>query len=93
MNATELLAVEASVAEVDPGAIPPDLADRARAYEAAVDAFHGVVRSALASLDRGVPVQGEAAAALRTSARELVAARDWLLDLARLPLGRRLARP
>lgn len=93
MNVSELRAIQKPVHPVASEEIPPELADRARAYNAAVDAFHELVRGALAALERGQPVAPESAAALRSSAQDLVTARDWLLDLARLPLAKRIARP
>lgn len=93
MNARELHAIEEPVTAVAPEEVPADLADRARAYNAAVETFHETVRAALRALERGIPVEGEAAEGLRAAATGLVTARDGLLGLARLPHAARLARP
>ena len=73
------------VAAVPLDDVPPTLLERAAAYNDAVGAFRDVVRNALAELQRGRVIEGERAEQLRTCAVDLVTAREWLLDIARLP--------
>jgi len=89
MNASELRAVEKPIAAVALDEVPAVLVERAVAYNAAVDAFREAVRQALETLQRGLPVGDETAAGLRTSAEGLVTAREWLLQLGRLPVASR----
>jgi hypothetical protein len=90
MNATELRSLEAPIASVPPDEVPPGLVERAAAYNAAVEAFRHVVSVAASELRAGAALDAGVADALRTCASDLVAAREWLLDPARLPSrGRR----
>jgi hypothetical protein len=89
MNATELRSLEEPVAAVSLEDVPPSLLERAAAYNDAVTAFREVIRGALVHLQEGRPLDGERAASLRTSAVDLVTAREWLLELARLPSSAR----
>jgi hypothetical protein len=88
MNANELRSLEKPVTAVRLDDVPPSLLERATAYNDAVDAFRGIVRALLAELQDGGGVDGvdrERADALRTAAADLVTARAWLLEIARLP--------
>lgn len=85
MNANDLRSLEKPVTAVSLEDVPPSLLERAAAYNDAVDAFREVVRGALIHLQEGRGIDGERAASLRTCAVDLVTARDWLLELARLP--------
>jgi len=85
MNANELRSLEAPVTAVSLDDVPTTLLDRAAAYNDAVKAFRDVVRETLARLQRGHAIDAERAESLRTAAADLVTAREWLLDLARLP--------
>ncbi len=90
MNANELRSLEKPVTAVPLDDVPPSLLDRATAYNEAVDAFREVVRGTLVELQDGGGVDAERAHALRTAAADLVTAREWLLEIARLPsLARR----
>lgn len=90
MNANELRSLEKPVTAVRLDDVPPSLLERAAAYNDAVDAFREIVRRTLVQLLEGRAVDGERAESLRTAAADLCTAREWLLDIARLPaLGRR----
>src|SRR5512138_2329853 len=92
MNANELRSLEKPVTAVPLDDVPPTLLERAAAYNDAVDAFRELVRAALAQLQEGAAVDGERAESLRTAAADLMTAREWLLEIARLPAaGRRTA--
>ena len=85
MNANELRSLEKPVTAVPLEDVPPSLLERASAYNDAVEAFREVVRNALALLQEGCPIDADRAESLRTCAVDLVTAREWLLDIARLP--------
>ncbi len=85
MNANELRSLERPVTTVPLDDVPPSLVGRAAAYNEAVDAFRDIVRGTLVELQDGGGVDAERADALRTAAANLVTAREWLLELARLP--------
>ncbi len=85
MNANELRSLEKPVVTVALDDVPPSLVERATAYNEAVEAFRDVVRGTLAELQDGGGVDAERADALRTAAADLVTAREWLLEVARLP--------
>ncbi len=89
MNANELRSLEKPVTTVPLDEVPASLVERATAYNEAVDAFRDVVRGTLAELRDGGGVDAERADALRTAAADLVTAREWLLEIARLPSGPR----
>ncbi len=89
MTATELRSLERPVTPMSPDEVPPALLERAAAYNEAVNAFREAVRNALDELQRGAAIDPETAEALRVSAAGLEAARDWLLQLARMPADRR----
>ncbi len=92
MNANELRSLETPVSAVPLDDVPPSLVDRAAAYNEAVDAFRAVVRSTLAELQHGGGIDAEHAEALRTAAADLCTAREWLVEIARLPSPARRAR-
>lgn len=92
MNANELRSLEQPVTAVPLDEVPPALLERAAAYNDAVDAFRDAVRGTLAELTAGRAVDADRAESLRTAAVDLVTAREWLLDVARLPAGARRAR-
>jgi hypothetical protein len=85
MNANELRSLEKPVIVVPLDGVPPSLVERATAYNEAVDAFREVVRGTLVELQDGRGVDADRAEALRTAAADLVTAREWLLEIARLP--------
>ncbi len=85
MNANELRSLEKPVTAVALDEVPPTLLERAAAYNDAVDAFRDVVRGTLAQLREGRRVDADRAESLRTAAVDLVTAREWLLEIARLP--------
>ncbi len=85
MNANELRSLERPVTTVPLDDVPPSLVARATAYNEAVDAFRDIVRGTLEELQDGGAVDAERAEALRTAAADLVTAREWLLEIARLP--------
>jgi hypothetical protein len=85
MNASELRSLEKPITAVPLDDVPPTLLERAAAYNDAVDAFREVVRNALAELQQGRAVDPDRAEQLRIGAVDLVTAREWLLELARLP--------
>jgi hypothetical protein len=85
MNASELRSLEKPITAVPLDDVPPTLLERAAAYNDAVDAFREVVRNALAELQQGRAVDPDRAEQLRIGAVDLVTARVWLLELARLP--------
>lgn len=88
MNVNELRSLERPVTAVPLDDVPPSLLERAAAYNDAVDAFRDVVRAALLQLQDGRDLDAERAESLRTSAVDLVTAREWLLEIARLPSQR-----
>ncbi len=92
MNANELRSLEKPVSAVPLGDVPPSLLARAAAYNDAVDAFRDIVRVTLAELQEGGGVDAERAESLRTAAADLVTAREWLVEIARLPSPARRAR-
>ncbi len=85
MNANELRSLEKPIAAVPLDDVPPSLLERAAAYNEAVDAVRGIVREALAELQQCGAVDRPRADALRQAAADLVTAREWLLEIARLP--------
>ncbi len=85
MNANELRSLEQPVTAVPLDDVPPSLLERAAVYNDAVDAFRDIVRARLEQLQEGAVVDAERAEALRTAAADLVTAREWLLEIARLP--------
>jgi len=85
MNANELRSLEKPVTVVPLDDVPPSLLERAAAYNDAVDAFRDVIRGTLAQLQAGRAVDADRAESLRTAAADLVTAREWLLEIARLP--------
>jgi len=85
MNASELRSLEKPVTAVPLDDVPPTLLERAAAYNDAVDAFREAVRNALAELQQGRAVDPDRAESLRVCAVDLVTAREWLLEIARLP--------
>lgn len=89
MNANELRSLEQPVTAVPLDGVPPTLLERAAAYNEAVDAFRDVVREALRDLQQGAPLDVDRAESLRACAADLVTAREWLLEVARLPAGAR----
>ncbi len=89
MNANELRSLEKPVTAVALDDLPPSLLERAAAYNDAVDAFRGMVRGTLEELQGGGRVDAERAESLRTAAADLVTAREWLLEIARLPAASR----
>lgn len=90
MNATELRSLEKPVTALPLDDVPPSLVERATAYNEAVDAFRDIIRGTLVELRDGGAVDAERADALRAAAADLVTAREWLLEIARLPSpGRR----
>ncbi len=92
MNANELRSLEKPVVAVPLDDVPPSLLERAAAYNDAVDAFRDIVRATLAQLRDGSPVDADRAESLRTAAADLVTAREWLLEIARLPANARTRR-
>ncbi|HET8538893.1 MAG TPA: hypothetical protein VFL83_03370 [Anaeromyxobacter sp.] len=92
MNANELRSLEQPVTAVPLEEVPPSLVDRATAYNEAVDAFREVVRATLERLRDGGAVDADRAESLRAAAADLVTAREWLLEIARLPSPARRAR-
>jgi hypothetical protein len=92
MNANELRSLESPVTPVPLEDVPPSLVERATAYNDAVEAFRDAVRETLGELRGGGGLDGERAAALRAAAAELVTAREWLLEIARLPSPARRGR-
>ena len=92
MNANELRSLEKPVTAVPLDDLPPTLLERAAAYNDAVDAFRDVVRGTLAELRGGGAVDAGRAESLRTAAADLVTAREWLLEIARLPADARRRR-
>ncbi len=91
MNETELRSLEKPVGTVPLDDVPPSLLERAARYNDAVDAFRDVVRGALEELQQGVAIEAERAESLRTAAADLVTAREWLVEIARLPSPARRA--
>jgi hypothetical protein len=91
MNANELRTLEQPVTAVPLDDLPPSLLERAASYNDAVDAFREIVRAALEELQGGRGVDADRAESLRTAAADLVTAREWLLELARLPSTSRRA--
>jgi hypothetical protein len=89
MNANELRSLEKPVTAVPLDELPPSMLARAAAYNDAVDAFRDVIRSTLVQLQEGRPVGADRAESLRTAAADLVTAREWLLEIARLPSAAR----
>ena len=89
MNANELRSLEKPVTAVPLDDVPPTLLERAAAYNDAVEAFRDIVRGTLAQLQDGVVVDDERAESLRTAAVDLMTAREWLLEIARLPASTR----
>lgn len=89
MNANDLRCLEKPITAVSLDDVPPSLLERACAYNEAVDAFRELVRGMLIHLQEGRGVDLQRAASLRTSAVDLVTAREWLLELARLPSSAR----
>jgi hypothetical protein len=89
MNANELRSLEKPVTAVPLDDVPPSLLERAAAYNDAVDAFRDIVRTTLAQVQGGVTVDLDRAESLRTAAADLVTAREWLLEIARLPSSSR----
>ena len=89
MNANELQSLQTPVAAVPLDDVPPTLVERAAASNDAVDAFRGVVRGALEQLQQGRALDPDRAESLRASAADLVTAREWLLEIARLPASSR----
>ncbi len=89
MNANELRSLEKPVTAVPLDEVPPTLLERAAAYNDAVDAFRDIVRGTLEQLRDGAAVDAERAESLRTAAADLVTAREWLLEIARLPASAR----
>ncbi len=85
MNANDLRGLQKPIPAVALDDVPPTLLERATAYNDAVVAFREVVRGALAHLQRGRAIDADRAESLRTAAVDLVAAREWLLEIARLP--------
>ena len=92
MNANELRSLERPVTAVPLDDVPPSLLERAAAYNDAVDAFRDLVRGTLAELQAGRAVDEGRAHLLRSAAADLVTAREWLLEIARLPSPERRAR-
>jgi hypothetical protein len=92
MNANELRSLEKPVTTLPLDHVPPSLVERAVAYNDAVDAFRDIVRATLVELQDGGGVDGDRADALRVAAADLVTAREWLLEIARLPSAARRAR-
>lgn len=89
MNANELRSLEKPVTAVPLDDVPPALLERAAAYNEAVDAFREIVRATLEHLQEGAAVDGDRAESLRVAAADLVTAREWLLEIARLPVSTR----
>lgn len=89
MTPTELRTIQQPVAALAQDDVPPSLLERASAYNAAVDAFHAVVRAALRELRDGGAIATEHADTIRNAASGLVTAREWLVELARLPSSSR----
>lgn len=85
MNANELRSLEKPVSAVPLDDVPPSLLERASTYNDAVDAFRELVRGTLEQLQAGRAVEPDRADSLRTAAVDLVTAREWLLEIARLP--------
>jgi hypothetical protein len=85
MTSTELQALEQPITDLSADDLPITLAERAAAYNAAVDAFHHAVRQALEEVQAGRVVQARKAEALRAYAADLISARAWLVQMARKP--------
>lgn len=87
MTPTDLRRLEQPIAPLPADELPSELVDRAAAYNAAVGAFRALVRQALDEVQGGGVVSPRKAEALRACAADLVTARAWLLQRARLPRG------
>ncbi len=85
MTVIELRTLAKPVVDVRTDEVPAALVERATAYNAAVDAFREAVRRALEDVQKGRRIDPVRADDLRTYAADLVAARTFLLQLARLP--------
>lgn len=83
MTSNELQALEQPIADLAADDLPVSLAERASAYNAAVEAFHHAVRQALEEVQTDGVVQARKAEALRAYAADLIAARAWLVQMAR----------
>jgi hypothetical protein len=90
MTVTQLRSIISPVAALPVEEVPPALLERAAAYNQAVASFGEAVRGALAILQRGGALEQDLVVSLRTSAADLVVAREWLLTRARLPAASRL---
>lgn len=85
MTVIELRTLAKPVAAVQTDEVPAALVERATSYNAAVDAFREAVVGALEDLQQGRQIDPARADLLRTCAADLVTARSFLLQLARLP--------
>jgi hypothetical protein len=85
MTPTDLRRLEQPIAPLPADELPPELVDRAAAYNSAVDAFRALVRQALDEVQAGGVVSPKKAEALQACAADLVTARAWLLRRARVP--------
>jgi hypothetical protein len=90
MTVTQLRSIVSTVAALPAEELPASLLERAAAYNQAVSSFGEAIRKALAILQRGGTLEQELMVSLRTSAADLVIAREWLLTRARLPMASRL---
>lgn len=90
MEPAELRSLLKPVTALDADELAPELLERAAAYNTAVSQFGDAIRAALAALHRGEALDLDEAANLRVLAADLVIARAWLVDRARLPASARL---